>query len=39
VLYNGVGVVEFERMLQRVGKSLDGGKTVREIEGRIRIRA
>jgi hypothetical protein len=37
-LYNGVGVFPDFRILQRVGKSLDGEKTFREIDGNNRIR-
>lgn len=38
-LYNGVAVPADFRMLQRVGRSLEGGKVSREIDGNRRIRA
>ena len=38
-LYNGVEGFGALRTLQRVGKSLDDGKRLREIDGNNRIRA
>jgi hypothetical protein len=39
LLYSGVGVLGLVRMLHRVGSSFVAAKVVREMEGRIRIRA
>jgi hypothetical protein len=38
-LYRGVGVLGVFRMLHRDEMSFDAGKSVRDIEGNIRIRA